>query len=438
MMRMEQKKAILNYVESNKNEAIQILQDMVRIPSVTHPPSGDEKKVQEYIEQVFKTMNLQIDVFEPTEVQDIEKHAGYWPGLDYKDRPNVVGTLKGSGGGKTLILNGHCDVVPEGDLEMWNEHPFSGSIIGNKLYGRGTADMKGGIAAMTMAVKCLIESGITLKGDVVLESVVNEEMGGYNGTLACILRGYEGDAAIITEPTGLRIMPATKGGQAYKITVKGIGTHVCCWDEGVSALDKAIIVKKAIEEFAKIREKQTSGAPYYDNKEIYPVPAYTDCIYSFHCGETNMMSVPNEVKMDLMIESVPGESIADVKTAFETYLLDATQEDEFLKKNPLIFEVPDMRPFDGTMINEDEPIIAELKDAYREVMLQEALICGFESVCDSMMFNLYSETPALLFGPGELKMAHRPNEYIDLEQYIQSIKILAILIADYCEIDEKN
>lgn len=151
-----------------------------------------------------------------------------------------------------------------------------------------------------------------------------------------------------------------------------------------------------------------------------------------------MMSVPNEVKMDLMIESVPGESIADVKTAFETYLLDATQEDEFLKKNPLIFEVPDMRPFDGTMINEDEPIIAELKDAYREVMLQEALICGFESVCDSMMFNLYSETPALLFGPGELKMAHRPNEYIDLEQYIQSIKILAILIADYCEIDEKN
>jgi acetylornithine deacetylase len=284
--------------------------------------------------------------------------------------------------------------------------------------------MKGGIAAMAMAVACLQKCGIKLKGNIVLESVVNEELGGYNGTLACILKGYEGDTAIVTEPSNLKIEPANKGGQAYKITVPGVGAHISFWWKGVSALDNAIKIKKAIEEFSQIRYHETKNNLLYSDPDIYPIPALTDCIYSFSSGNPAIMGVPYETTMELMIDVLPGEDLDKVTEVFEQHIMKAASMDWYMKDHLPIIERADMRPIYPTQIPLDFKIIADLSDSFRTVMKEEPKVCGFESACDAMMFNMFSKTPALIFGGGQLGLAHRPNEYMDIDQLIASTKIL--------------
>lgn len=431
-MTAEKKQEICKQADLRRKDLIRILQDMVRLPSVTHPPGGDEGRVQGYVAELFRRMGLEVDVFEPTDVPGLAEHEGYWPGLDYNGRPNVVGVWKGQGGGRDLILNGHCDVVPEGPHERWSDDPFSGTVKNGRLYGRGSVDMKGGIAAMSMAVQVLKDCGIKLKGDVILESVVNEELGGYNGTLACIVRGYRADAAIVTEPSDLKIEPANKGGQAYRITVDGVGAHTSFWWEGVSALDKAILIKREIERFSKIRFEQTRNNILYSDPEVYPIPALTDCIYSFHAGDPAIMGVPQQASMELMIDVLPGESLEEVRCAFERAVMEAAAKDPWLKDHPPHMEYADMRGIYPTQMDLSNPIIEILKASYRDICKREAKVCGFESACDAMMFNLFSDTPALIFGPGQLGLAHRPDEYMDLEQLFEAVKILAIAVVDFC------
>jgi acetylornithine deacetylase len=429
-------KKIVQLVDAKREEIIAFLQQMVRIPSVTHPPGGDEGPVQAFIADKFTKMGLIVDIFEPTEVEGIENHEGWWPGLDYTDRPNVVGTWKGTGEGKTLILNGHCDVVAEGPHEFWKYEPFGGEIVNGKLYGRGSVDMKGGIASMTMAVEVLQECGINCLGDVILQSVVNEELGGYNGTLACIVKGYKADAAIVTEPSDLKIEPGTKGGQAYKITVPGVGAHQSLWWEGVSALDKAIKIKKAIESFEQIRNRQTRDNLLYSDPALFPTPAISDCVYSFVAGNPAIMGVPTETKMELWIEALPGEDLHEITRAFEDHILREASLDPFLKDNPPMIERIDMRPIYPTQMPVDHPIVNDLKDSFLAVMKTTPQICGFEAACDAMMFNKFSDTPALVFGPGQLGSAHGPDEFMDIEQLIDSVKILAMAIVKFCGVQE--
>lgn len=142
------------------------------------------------------------------------------PRTSFSDSPNIVATLKGSGDGKSMILNGHIDVVPEGDVDQWDHHPYSGERIGNRIYGRGTTDMKGGNVALMLAMEAIIESRIELKGDIYFQSVIEEESGGA-GTLATILRGYKADGVIIPEPTNMKFFPKQQGSMWFRLHVKG-------------------------------------------------------------------------------------------------------------------------------------------------------------------------------------------------------------------------
>ncbi|PZE22255.1 ArgE/DapE family deacylase [Paenibacillus xerothermodurans] len=429
---------IIRRVEAKRDDIIEFLQDLVRIPSVTHPPGGDEGPVQQFIAKKYHQMGLTVDIFEPSDVAGIQDHEGWWPGLDYTNRPNVVGVWKGSGQGKTLILNGHSDVVHEGPHELWEHEPFGGEIDKGRLYGRGAVDMKGGLAAMTMAVECLQECGITCQGDVILESVVNEELGGYNGTLACIVKGYHGEAAIVLEPSDLKIEPGTKGGQAYKITVPGVGAHQSFWWEGVSALDNAIKIKKAIEEFEKIRHHQTRDNELYSDPLIFPTPAISDSVYSFVAGNPAIMGVPYETKMELWIDVLPGEDLDEVTKSFEDHIHNAALLDWYMKDNPPKIERVDMRPIYPTKMPSDHKIVHDLKDSFTAIMQTEPTICGFEAACDAMMFNMHSDTPALVFGPGQLGSAHRPDEFMDIEQLVASVKILALVIVNFCNYETSH
>lgn len=153
---------------------------------------------------------MTVDIWEP-DINELKKHPGYVPTTqNYKDRPNVVGFQKGKGSGRSLLFNGHVDVIPPGPLSAWEHNPWSGEVENGKLYGRGSSDMKSGLAAMTMALDAIIESGITLKGNVILEYTIDEEFTG-NGTLACVQRGYKADCGIVCESSSLKVQPASIG-----------------------------------------------------------------------------------------------------------------------------------------------------------------------------------------------------------------------------------
>ena len=167
----------------------------------------------------LRDLGLEPDVFQPDEVAGAPEHPVWWPGRDYAGRPNVVARRQGAGGGRSLLFSGHVDVVPalgEGAHGFWD-----GDVEDGRLYGRGALDMKGGVACYLHAPRCLVECGLALAGDVIVETMVDEEFGGANGTLACRLRGHHADGAVLPEPTGMAVCHATRGGIQYRLHARG-------------------------------------------------------------------------------------------------------------------------------------------------------------------------------------------------------------------------
>ena len=189
-----------------RDEIIRVAQDLVRIPSQNTPPTGAENACQAYIADYLQCHGLAVDLYEPDQAPGLANHPAYWPGRDYRGRPNVSSLLPGRGGGRSALLTGHCDTVPLGDA-VWTKPPFGAEIHDGRLYGLGSIDMKGPLAAMLVLYKAVAEQDIPLRGGLCFESVVDEEFGGVNGTLAGRFRNGPMDGAVLGESTDLGIYP---------------------------------------------------------------------------------------------------------------------------------------------------------------------------------------------------------------------------------------
>jgi len=422
------------WVRTNQSRIVGVAQTLVRCESETHPPHGNEGPVQELIATELRSLGLEVDIFEPWDVDGITEHPGWWPGLDYTDRPNVVGRLKGVGHGPSLILNGHSDVVPAGDHDAWTFPPYGAEVHDGNLYGRGAVDMKGGLAASLSALRCLGELGLAPAGDLIFESVVNEEFGGYNGTLACIAKGYAADAAVITEPTDFQVCVATKGGQVYVARVPGIAAHSSWWWKGISALDKAIEFKAELRRWEEARAQETRSNPYFSDPELHPQAAYADTVWSIRSGDKEIMAHPAEAELHFWVDHLPGEDRDELLLRFEQFVADFCAGDEFLASNPIQLERTVMRPFTGVGIDPDHEIVQSLRRAHRTVRKREAAVTGFPAATDSMMFNLYSSTPAVVFGGGDAVegAAHAADEHISVDDLLDTANAIALLILDHC------
>jgi len=421
---------LLDSVEAARDEIVRRLQQLVRIPSETRPPSGDELAAQRYVEHWFRELGWDVDVFEPWDVPGIKDHPGWWPGLDYEDRPNVVARCPGTGGGKSLILNGHIDVVPAGPRELWSVDPYGGEIRNGHLFGRGAADMKAGIVAMTVALICVQRSGIRLKGDVTVESVVNEELGGFNGTLACCVAGYEADAAIVTEPTGGDVVVATKGGQAYRVKITGEAVHHGMWWRGQSALDKALILKDGLRDWEQLRTQQFEQGPHEYSES--PLPYLADTVWYLRAGTPDLMATPADAEFEFWVELMPDEDREEVLHRFEAHLRGFANHEPYLKMNPPSIDRMRMRPFTGTQVDSDHEIIRSLIDSGGKVTGRKPERIMGNAANDAMIFNLYSSTPAVVYGAGSTLTAHAPDEQILIEDVIAMTKCLALTISDFC------
>ena len=422
---MEHEK-IMRWIDCNTDTAISFLQQIVQIPSVT----GNEGPIQEFMKKYLEEMGLVVDCFVPDK-EELKKHPAYvHTDISYEGRPNLVATAKGSGGGRSLLFNGHIDVIPEGAAENWGHGCWSGAIEDGKLYGRGTSDMKSGVAAMTMALKAIRDSGVKLKGDVLLEYVMDEELTG-NGTLACVMRGYKADAGICCETSSMRVQPGSIGRIWFTILVKGKAAGIQRRYEGVNAIDLGYIVTKAVSDFEAERVGKITHPLYPDILGSIP------CMVGiFESGSYNS-AFPDNCILKGSLATVPGENSAQVKQEFIAYIQENTaKQHSWLKDNPpqVVFTGYFAEP---SSIPVDSPIVEALSACYREVLGQPPVISGREGAADIRFLNQYGDTPTVIFGPGMTEQMHANNEWVYVKDYLDSIKVLAKTIMDWCGVMPK-
>ncbi|MDP4164171.1 MAG: peptidase [Bacillota bacterium] len=414
---------ILEWLKDNRARGARLLQKLVQENSTR----GNESSAQAIIIEKCRRLGLQLDIWEIDD-DHLFQHPAYCSDRnDYKGNPNVVGILKGSGGGKSIILNGHIDVVPVGDHKTWIHEPFSGHIENGRLYGRGATDMKGGTVALLMAMESLIALDIKLKGDVIFQSVIEEESGGA-GTLAAVLRGYRADGAIIPEPTNLRIFPKQQGSMWFRITVKGRAAHGGTRYEGVSAIEKSVKVIERLQDLEKERNDKIID-PLYKKVPI-PIPIN---IGKIHSGEWPS-SVPDTAVIEGRIGVAPEEEMASAKAEMEQYLFGLQKEDDWFSKHPLQIEWFGGRWVPGSL-ETDHPLMNALTDSFFKRMNTAPIIEASPWGTDGGILSTIADTPVVVFGPGITETAHDANEYIALEDLYKASEIIALTLLNWCEVD---
>jgi acetylornithine deacetylase len=413
---------ILAAVDPDK--AIALLRDMVAIPSVT----GDEARIQHHLNGVLCGMGLSVDMWE-TDWNELKKHPGYRPvDRGYEGRPNIVARLPGSGGGKSLLLNGHADVIPVGGGEGWDENPWSATIRDGRMYGRGTADMKSGVASHIMAVQALRAAGVQLKGDVLINIVIDEEVSGH-GTLDTIIRGYRADAGISGETSDLAIQPACIGRIWFEIEILGKPAGIQKRYQGVSGISLGNKIAQAVQELED-RRVATVKHPLYPNA-LDSLPCM---IGSFSAGNYPS-AFPTNCLLKGSIGTVPGEDHEGVKRSLVEQVAAAAAKDPWMNDHP-----PKVRfvgyDAEASEIPSDHGIVQALQRNYRDIVGREPELSGRQGAADTRFLNKYAATPTVIFGPGSTAVMHSDNEYVSIDDYITSIKVMALSIYDWCNTEE--
>lgn len=415
----------VRWIDQNTSSIVAFLQNLIRIPSVT----GNEGPIQDYIAGYITDMGLEVDKFVPDKAA-LRKHPAYVETeQSYEGRPNVVGLLKGTGGGQSLLFNGHVDVIPEGAAENWTHGCWSGEIEDSRIYGRGAADMKSGVAAMTMALKAIRECQISLKGDVIAEYVMDEELTG-NGTLACVTKGYSADAGICCETSSMHVQPGSIGRIWFEIRVKGKAAGIQRRYEGVNAIDLGYIVMKAVSAFERSRIETISHPLYPEMRAAIP------CMVGQFESGTYASAFPDTCVMKGSMATVPGEDSAAVKLAFVEFVMATIRE-----QDPWFIESPPEIKFVGyfaepSEIPSESPIVRLLCESYQDIMSREPVVSGRQGAADIRHLNQYGNTPTVIFGPGMTEQMHANNEWVDIQDYINSVKILSETIIRWCGVNK--
>jgi len=415
------KEKLFQWIDEHKKQSISLLQKVVQEKSVFEK----EATAQAIILEKCRELGLDIDIWEPN-IRTLQYHPEFVSNrTSFKDSPNIVGVLKGVGGGKSIILNGHIDVVPEGDFNQWEEDPYQGVIKDGRLYGRGATDMKGGNIALLTAIEAIKANGIKLKGDIIFQSVIDEECGGA-GTLAAIKRGYKADGAIIPEPTNLKIFTKQQGSMWFRLKIKGRSAHGGTRYEGVSAIEKAMKVVKSIEKLEKVRNDRIDD-PLYDQIPI-PVPINIGKIE----GGTWPSSVPDLVILEGRCGIAPNETKEQVQKEFKEWLANIEKEDKWFEKHPIEVEWFGARWLPNELPS-DHILLEYLKKSYSDVTGQDPIIEASPWGTDGGLLSKVGRIPVLIFGPGNTEVAHFPNEFIELDKMITAAKIISAFLIDWCE-----
>lgn len=421
---------ILNAVDDLFDAEVAFLGALTAYPSTR----GNEQGAQEFMAEALAARGLEVDRWQ-IDLDKIRDLPGFSPVLgDYDDAVNVVGSHRSTTcKGRSLILNGHIDVVPAGPLDMWDSPPFAPHVDDGWLYGRGAGDMKAGLVSNLFALDALRRIGVAPAADLFFQSVVEEECTG-NGALACLERGYRADAVLIPEPFEEKLVTAQLGVIWAQVRLKGLPTHVAYAGSGANAIEAAIPLIAALH---ALEERWNA-----------PACRHAGFAHSHHPINLNIgkieggdwaSSVPAWCVFDLRIAIYPGQDLEQAKAEIEETILTAARGTAFLC-NALPEVVWHGFLAEGYALADDHSgaaraAIAALDTAHRTVngtaLEHSAITC----TTDARFFGLYADTPALVYGP-RAEAIHGFNERVELESLRRITQSTALFIADWCGVEK--
>ena len=425
---------IMDEIAGRREELVALASDLIGFKTTAREhnddPPRDEAALQKYLAARLRAAGAETDVWEPAP-DDVAGSPLTPPGLRFEGRPQMVARFPGTGGGRSLLFNGHIDVVKPDPIEQWTSDPFQPEVRAGKLYGRGSCDMKGGIASMVFAVEVLASLGLRLAGDLIVCTVTDEESTGA-GAVAAVAHGVSADAGIVTESTDFEVKIACRGSLMPTITVPGRTGHAGCpqphWREGgaVNAIDKASVVSDAM------RRLETDWRQRRNNRHPYLSPG--DIVPTMVAGGEWMVSYPASCRLDYHIAYLPAQADASgwggrVREEVVEWVMRATQADPWLAENPPTIDWAPEVP--AAEVDPDEPIVSIMLAASAAAG-RPGRMWGMDGWFDGATFTI-GGTPTIGFGPGNgSDLAHVVDEHIPVGDLVIAAQALAVAALRFC------
>jgi acetylornithine deacetylase len=382
--------------------------------------SSAEAEVQHQLEPLLRQAGMETDLWQVD--LGVLDEPGV-PGCEV-DRDEAWGLVGSAGGddGPVLVLNGHVDVVPVGDLAAWTADPWAGELRDGRVLGRGACDMKGGVACQLTAVQVLHEAGVRLRGGLRLQAVVGEEDGGL-GTYATLRRGHTGDVAVVCEPTAGRLITACAGALTFRLTVPGRSAHGSTAYEGVDAVARFWPVFHALRELEAARN--TEPHPLMAS---YPVP-YPLSIGIVRAGDwasTVADLLVAEGRLGVALEEDPGHA----RQALEDAVAEVCRNDPWLAEHPVRVEWTGGQ-FAPGVLPAESGLEQAVADVVERVHGRRPETVGAPYGSDLRLLTA-AGIPTLLYGPGDVRDAHAPDESVAVAELVDVTRTLVALVAEVC------
>ncbi|OLZ41642.1 acetylornithine deacetylase [Natrinema saccharevitans] len=420
-------------IADRREDLVDLLGELIAQESVT----GNEKPAQEVVVSRLESLGLEIDTWDP-DVEELRDHPGFfetssYADYGYEDRPNVAATRPGTGDGRSLTLSGHVDVVPVNEGE-WRYDPWDATIEDGRLYGRGSNDMLGGVASMLVAVETLEDLGVELAGDLTVQTTVEEEDGGPGGVLSALERGYQPDAAIITEPSGLpNVGMASAGVMYFRVRVPGKSAHAAQGYAGVNAIGKATKLYRALDDLDRERKARISYEPAFrENPKLEGHE--TNLNVGTIAGGDWPSTVPSEAVLEGRIGWPPGETREEVRADVEAAVRDAAESDEWLSDHP-----PGIEWFGWNAapheLDTDAEIVRLARANAEAITGGETTFTGGSAGNDERFYNRYYDIPCPSVGPRGDNI-HGADEYVEIDSLVETAQTLALTAVDWCRTAE--
>lgn len=406
-----------------REQVIKYTQDLVNIPTENKPPVGYEKKGQDYVKRELEAMGLEVREIGPYDIPDFKDNPAFSRERDYTDRRDVIGIWKGTGGGKSILLTGHMDVAPKEPMQWTVCQPYESVVKGNRIYGRGTADMKGGIACALTAVKALKESGFVPKGDVIVETVVDEEYSGANGTLAARMSGVNADFGIILEPTGLTICPGCVGSLVYRLTIQGNAGMPYTGEEIENPIFEMMELLEVLKEYDDTRMKLLKKPPLWE-KTVQDPQLVMMKLKAGEVEPSGQLSAPIDAWAELVIQTYPNETEEEAVEYFKNYIKEHYSHMDKLTIQEMYHYCK------ASQSDLDAPGIDALKKSAAKY-IEDPVVCGAMFSCDLYALNEYGHMPGVVFGPVGERL-HGPDEWVDIDSQLKVIETLKDFIKEWC------
>jgi len=426
---------VMAEIEQRADELVTLTAELIGFDTTTREGLGaaprQEVALQQYLAVRLRKAGATVEVWEPR-LEDFRGDRQIPPGLSFEGYPQLLARWRGAGDGRSLLLNGHIDVVTAEPREAWTTDPFQAQVRDGRVVGRGACDMKGGVAAMVFAAEVLAAVGVELAGDLLLNTVTDEESTSAGG-VASVWHGVRADAGIVPEPTGLRIGVANRGSLMPTIRVPGRSGHAGYtqphWLEGgaVSATEKAAVLLAAVPALRQEwREHPAHRHPYLNAGDVVAttiVGGEWDVTYPAECRITcHLTYLPQHAD-----EAGYG---GRVKSDFESWVDRVAQADPWLASHPPVVEwAPCDVPPSG--VATDAPVVTALADASRDCGYEPQLF-GTDFWYDGATFTNLGSTPTVAYGPGSGEIAHTVDEFVPVAELVTCAQTLAVTAMRFC------